>query len=92
MVTKTIEEALLLAKEVTGNNDLKVTDLKQDEDYWILGFLRHYGLYPFLMELLNLIMRKSVLLPNERSCYSARNFILLGGTYDFGYEYRGVRL
>ena len=32
VVAKSIEEALLLAKEVTGSNDLKVTDLKQDED------------------------------------------------------------
>ncbi|UTW65756.1 valine--tRNA ligase [bacterium SCSIO 12643] len=32
VVAKTIEEALTLAQEATGNADLKVSDLKQDED------------------------------------------------------------
>ncbi len=32
VVAKNIEEALKLAKEKTGNNSLKISDLKQDED------------------------------------------------------------
>ena len=32
VVAETIEEALVLAKEKTGKSDLKITDLKQDED------------------------------------------------------------
>lgn len=37
VVAATPEEALALAKEKTGNADLKLEDLRQDEDCWILG-------------------------------------------------------
>ena len=53
VVAKSIEEALLLAKEVTGNNDLKVTDLEQDEDVldtWFSSSLWPISVFNGIME------------------------------------------
>ena len=53
VVAKSIEEALILAKEVTGNNDLKVTDLKQDEDVldtWFSSSLWPISVFNGIME------------------------------------------
>ena len=93
VVAKTIEEALLLAKEVTGNNDLKVTDLKQDEDVldtWFSSSLWPISVFNGIME------------PNneEINYYYPTNDLVTAPEILFfwvarmiltGYEYRGVR-
>ena len=93
VVAKTIEEALLLAKEVTGNNDLKVTDLKQDED--VLDTWFSSSLWP--ISVFNGIMK-----PNneEINYYYPTNDLVTAPEILFfwvarmiltGYEYRGAR-
>ena len=93
VVAKTIEEALLLAKEVTGNNDLKVTDLKQDEDVldtWFSSSLWPISVFNGIME------------PNnqEINYYYPTNDLVTAPEILFfwvarmiltGYEYRGAR-
>ena len=93
VVAKTIEEALLLAKKVTGNNDLKVTDLKQDEDVldtWFSSSLWPISVFNGIME------------PNneEINYYFPTNDLVTAPEILFfwvarmiltGYEYRGVR-
>ena len=93
VVAKTIEEALLLAKEVTGNNDLKVTDLKQDEDVldtWFSSSLWPISVFNGIMEPDN----------EEINYYYPTNDIVTAPEILFfwvarmiltGYEYRGVR-
>ncbi len=92
VVAKTIEEALLLAKEVTGNNDLKVTDLKQDEDVldtWFSSSLWPISVFNGIME------------PNnqEINYYYPTNDLVTAPEILFfwvarmiltGYEYRGA--
>ena len=46
VVALTIEEALVLAKEKTGNNSLTIKDLRQDDDCldtWFSSWLYHDG-------------------------------------------------
>ena len=93
VVAKTIEEALLLAKEVTGNNDLKVTDLKQDEDVldtWFSSSLWPISVFNGIMEPDN----------EEINYYYPTNDLVTAPEILFfwvarmiltGYEYRGVR-
>ena len=92
VVAKTIEEALLLAKEVTGNNDLKVTDLKQDEDVldtWFSSSLWPISVFNGIMEPDN----------EEINYYYPTNDLVTAPEILFfwvarmiltGYEYRGV--
>ena len=93
VVAKSIEEALLLAKGVTGNKDLKVTDLKQDEDVldtWFSSSLWPISVFNGIME------------PNneEINYYYPTNDLVTAPEILFfwvarmiltGYEYRGVR-
>ena len=92
VVAKTIEEALLIAKEVTGNNDLKVTDLMQDQDVldtWFSSSLWPISVFNGIME------------PNneEINYYYPTNDLVTAPEILFwvarmiltGYEYRGVR-
>jgi valyl-tRNA synthetase len=93
VVAKTIQEALLLAKEVTGNNDLKVTDLRQDEDVldtWFSSSLWPISVFNGIME------------PNneEINYYYPTNDLVTAPEILFfwvarmiltGYEYRGLR-
>ena len=93
VVAKTIEEALLLAKEVTGNNELKVTDLKQDEDVldtWFSSSLWPISVFNGIMEPDN----------EEINYYYPTNDLVTAPEILFfwvarmiltGYEYRGVR-
>ena len=93
VVAKTIKEALLLAKEVTGNNDLKVTDLKQDEDVldtWFSSSLWPISVFNGIMEPDN----------EEINYYYPTNDLVTAPEILFfwvarmiltGYEYRGVR-
>ncbi|MFL2563704.1 MAG: valine--tRNA ligase [Flavobacteriales bacterium] len=93
VVAKTIEEALLLAKEVTGNNDLKVTDLKQDEDVldtWFSSSLWPISVFNGIIEPDN----------EEINYYYPTNDLVTAPEILFfwvarmiltGYEYRGVR-
>ena len=93
VVAKTIEEALLLAKEVTGNNDLKLTDLKQDEDVldtWFSSSLWPISVFNGIMEPDN----------EEINYYYPTNDLVTAPEILFfwvarmiltGYEYRGVR-
>ena len=93
VVAKTIEEALILAKEVTGNNDLKVTDLKQDEDVldtWFSSSLWPISVFNGIMEPDN----------EEINYYYPTNDLVTAPEILFfwvarmiltGYEYRGVR-
>ena len=92
VVAKTIDEALLLAKEVTGNNDLKVTNLKQDEDVldtWFSSSLWPISVFNGIME------------PNnqEINYYYPTNDLVTAPEILFfwvarmiltGYEYRGA--
>ncbi|PDH46017.1 MAG: valine--tRNA ligase [Bacteroidetes bacterium MED-G21] len=93
VVAKTIEEALLLAKEVTGNNDLKVADLKQDEDVldtWFSSSLWPISVFNGIIEPDN----------EEINYYYPTNDLVTAPEILFfwvarmiltGYEYRGVR-
>ena len=93
VVAKTIKEALLLAKEVTGNNDLKVTDLKQDEDVldtWFSSSLWPISVFNGIIEPDN----------EEINYYYPTNDLVTAPEILFfwvarmiltGYEYRGVR-
>ena len=93
VVAKTIEEALLLAKEVTGNNDLKVTDLKQDEDVldtWFSSSLWPISVFNGIIEPDN----------EEINYYYPTNDLVTAPEILFfwvarmiltGYEYRGLR-
>ena len=93
VVAKTIEEALLLAKDVTGNNDLKVTDLKQDEDVldtWFSSSLWPISVFNGIIEPDN----------EEINYYYPTNDLVTAPEILFfwvarmiltGYEYRGVR-
>ena len=93
VVAKTIEEALLLAKEVTGNNDLKVTDLKQDEDVldtWFSSSLWPISVFNGIIEPDN----------EDINYYYPTNDLVTAPEILFfwvarmiltGYEYRGVR-
>ena len=93
VVAKTLEEALLLAKEVTGNADLKVADLKQDED--VLDTWFSSSLWP--ISVFNGIMQ-----PNneEINYYYPTNDLVTAPEILFfwvarmiltGYEYRSAR-
>ena len=93
VVAKTIEEALLLAKEVTGNNDIKVTDLKQDEDVldtWFSSSLWPISVFNGIIEPDN----------EEINYYYPTNDLVTAPEILFfwvarmiltGYEYRGIR-
>ena len=93
VVAKSIEEALILAKEVTGNNDLKVTDLKQDEDVldtWFSSSLWPISVFNGIMEPDN----------EEINYYYPTNDLVTAPEILFfwvarmiltGYEYRGLR-
>ena len=93
VVAKTIEEALLHAKEVTRNNNLKVTDLKQDEDVldtWFSSSLWPISVFNGIMEPDN----------EEINYYYPTNDLVTAPEILFfwvarmiltGYEYRGVR-
>ena len=92
VVAKTIEEALLLAKEVTGNNDIKVTDLKQDEDVldtWFSSSLWPISVFNGIIEPDN----------EEINYYYPTNDLVTAPEILFfwvarmiltGYEYRGI--
>ena len=93
VVAKTIEEALLLAKEVTGKNDIKVTDLKQDEDVldtWFSSSLWPISVFNGIIEPDN----------EEINYYYPTNDLVTAPEILFfwvarmiltGYEYRGIR-
>ena len=93
VVAKTIEEALLLAKDVTGNNDLKISDLKQDEDVldtWFSSSLWPISVFNGIMEPDN----------EEINYYYPTNDLVTAPEILFfwvarmiliGYEYRGLR-
>ena len=93
VVAKTIEDALLLAKEATGNNNLKVTDLKQDEDVldtWFSSSLWPISVFNGIMEPNN----------DEINYYYPTNDLVTAPEILFfwvarmiitGYEYRGAR-
>ena len=93
VVAKSIEKALILAKEVTGNNDLKVTDLKQDEDVldtWFSSSLWPISVFNGIMEPDN----------EEINYYYPTNDLVTAPEILFfwvarmiltGYEYRGLR-
>ena len=93
VVAKSIEEALILAKEVTGNNDLKVTDLKQDEDVldtWFSSSLWPISVFNGIIEPDN----------EEINYYYPTNDLVTAPEILFfwvarmiltGYEYRGLR-
>ena len=93
VVAKTIEEALLLAKEVTGNNDIKVTDLKQDQDVldtWFSSSLWPISVFNGIIEPDN----------EEINYYYPTNDLVTAPEILFfwvarmiltGYEYRGIR-
>ena len=93
VVAKTIEEALLLAKEVTGNNDLLVTDLMQDEDVldtWFSSSLWPISVFNGIIEPDN----------EEINYYYPTNDLVTAPEILFfwvarmiltGYEYRGAR-
>ena len=53
VVAETPEEALLIAKEKTGNQDLKITDLRQDEDVldtWFSSWLWPISVFNGILE------------------------------------------
>ena len=93
VVAKTIEEAVVLAKETTGNNELKATDLKQDADVldtWFSSSLWPISVFNGIMEPDN----------EEINYYYPTNDLVTAPEILFfwvarmilaGYEYRGAR-
>ncbi|MCS5663963.1 MAG: valine--tRNA ligase [Flavobacteriales bacterium] len=93
VVAKTIEEAVELAKEATGNNDLTASDLKQDADVldtWFSSSLWPISVFNGIMEPDN----------EEINYYYPTNDLVTAPEILFfwvarmiltGYEYRGAR-
>jgi len=93
VVAKTIQEAVVLAKEATGNNDLTAADLKQDADVldtWFSSSLWPISVFNGIMEPDN----------DEINYYYPTNDLVTAPEILFfwvarmiltGYEYRGAR-
>jgi len=93
VVAKTLEEALVLAKDATGNNDLTLADLKQDDDVldtWFSSSLWPISVFNGIVEPDN----------EEINYYYPTNDLVTAPEILFfwvarmiltGYEYRGAR-